>query len=121
LYSKGHIPRKKILTIAKVLNSNFFGLAKAIYYKNMFIAGFDYGYKSNLLTLAKSDGFVVLIFTSPITIKKNGRHNILGSAFSFIFRISRYMAEITGRGLYGFCEDKLLISHAFRLFKSAVS
>ena len=32
------------MTFAKVLNSNFFGLAKAIYYKNMFIAGFDYGY-----------------------------------------------------------------------------
>ena len=81
----------------------------------------DFGYKSNLLSLAKSDGFVVLIFTSPITIKKNGGYNILWSAFSFIFRISRYMAEITGRGFYDFCEDEFLISHDFRLFKSAAS
>ena len=31
------------------------------------------------------------------------------------------MAEITGRGFYDFCEYKFLISHAFRLFKSAAS
>jgi len=81
----------------------------------------DVGYKFNLLTLAKNDGFVVQIFTSPITINKNGRHNILWSAFSFIFRISRYMAEITGRGFYDFCEYKFITSHTFRLFKSAAS
>jgi len=36
------------MTFAKVLNSNFFGLAKAIYNKNLSFAGFDYGYASTI-------------------------------------------------------------------------
>jgi hypothetical protein len=41
----------------------------------------DYGYQFILLTLAKNDGFVVLIFTSPITIKKMADTTYCGPPF----------------------------------------
>ena len=41
----------------------------------------NYGYKSNLLTLAKNYGFVVLIFTSPIIIEKMADTTYCGPPF----------------------------------------
>ena len=47
-----------------------------------FICNFaHYGYKFTLLTLTKNDGFIVLIFTSPITIKKMADTTYCGPPF----------------------------------------
>ena len=46
----------------------------------------DFGYKSKLLTLAKNCGFVVLIYTSPIPVKKMADTTDGGPPFVFILR-----------------------------------
>jgi hypothetical protein len=53
----------------------------------------DIGYKSNLFAAAEGGGFAVLISPLLIFNKKNGGHNILWSAFYFIFKISRYILK----------------------------
>jgi hypothetical protein len=63
------------------LNLEFLGLAKAIYNKNMFFAGFDYGYKFTLLTLSKNCGFAVPIFPSLIFSKKMADTTYCGPPF----------------------------------------
>jgi hypothetical protein len=61
-------------------------MAEAIYYRNLSLAGLDYGYKSNPFALAESGEFAVLILPLLSFTKKLADTTYCGPPFIIFLR-----------------------------------